>query len=90
MLGVKVVYIYLVFISKIYSTESDYVSGSYDVVFPVNTTTAVLRVNITDDHVHEINEIFILVIDKRSVPPRVRVNEGNRAKVTIVDDEESK
>ena len=56
----------------------------------MNTTTAVLRVNITDDHVHEINETFILVIDEKSLPPQVRVNGSNSAEVTIVDDEESK
>ena len=65
-------------------------SGSYDVVFPVNTTTAILRVNITDDHVNEINETFILAIDKRSVPSHIRVNGGNSTEITIVDDEESK
>ena len=56
----------------------------------MNTTTAVLRVNITDDHVHEFNETFILVIDKRFIPRQVQVNGGNSTEVTIVDDEESK
>ena len=53
-------------------------------------TTAFFYVAITDDHLLEGNEYFILVIDSSSLISGITVGNLDKATVTIVDEDDGK
>lgn len=53
-------------------------------------TRASFNINITDDDIFEGPEAFNLVIISSSLPNHVILGDRNRARVTIIDDEERK
>lgn len=64
----------------------DYGSGPYNVRFSVGNYTVYFCVNITDDNLHERDEIFGLKINTTSLPSRV-ISKDDTTNVTIVDNE---
>ena len=66
----------------------DYISGPYNVTFPVGQTTATFNVPINDDDIFEIDENFILTINPSLLPTRITtVGNSGQATVTIVDND---
>jgi len=72
----------------LFHTGDDYGSGPFSVTFPPGVTTAFFYVAITDDHLLEGNEYFILVIDSSSLISGVTAGSLDKATVTIVDNDD--
>ena len=73
-------------ISTVYFTTPggvDYTSGGYEVTFPAGSTTATLRINITDDDIPESKESFTASLSTTS--ERVSVGPAGTATVNIED-----
>ena len=66
---------------------SDYLSGIYTVMFPVNATLQVVDIPICDDSVLEENETFGLTIFSNSHPDNVTNGSPDQVSVTIVDND---
>ena len=64
----------------------DYISGPYNVTFPVGMTTASVSVSVTNDVIMEDNENFNLTIDP-FLPSGIHIVNPGEAKVTILDDD---
>lgn len=59
----------------------------YNVTFPAGTTCASFDVPIIDDVILESNETFDMIIMETSLPYGVKLDDSNRAKVTILDND---
>ena len=84
-------FIYLIFNlihSCNFTGRYDYSPGPYRVTFRAVNQRATLRINITDDDMHEGPESFGLYIDG-FLPDQVSRCEPYRSVVTIIDDDQS-
>ena len=71
---------------KLFSAgDTDYLSGPYNVTFPVGNTTASFDVTIDNDKILEHNESFTLMIVADTLP--AKVISSAQTIVVIVDDD---
>ena len=59
----------------------------YNVTFPTGATCASFVVPIIDDAISESNETFDIIIMETSLPFGVKLDDSNRTRVTILDND---
>lgn len=66
-------------------SETDYMPGTYMVLFLPNVTEANLNISVFEDLIRERDESFILTITGRTQPGRVKIGQRKQTTVTIAD-----
>ena len=77
----------LVLANQLLGAGVDYASGPYNITFPASVTTIQFKVSLTDDHIMEQDENFILNITQSLLPDGVTIGDPGVTVVTIVDND---
>ena len=77
------------YVYKFYSTDCDYELRSHNIIFPINSKTATVKVYIKEDYVYEQLEKFKLMIAD-PLPSEIKRGDNQTIEVTIQDNEERK
>ena len=67
--------------------DKDYISGPYNVTFPIGVVRVAFNISITNDDILENNENFNVTFNPSSLPSYVTIGDPGQTIVMIVDND---